>query len=40
MHRFDVSSVFDEETDEFGEDEDEVEGADEGETARPGLTPA
>ncbi|MCX5608838.1 hypothetical protein OHB39_14820 [Streptomyces sp. NBC_00047] len=42
MHRFDVSSVFDEETDEFGEVEDEVEdeGADEGETAWPGLTPA
>ncbi|MER6318410.1 hypothetical protein ABT237_32280 [Streptomyces sp. NPDC001581] len=35
LHRFDVSSVFD---DEDGEDEDEDE--DEDETAEPGLTPA
>ncbi|MFC9825537.1 hypothetical protein ACFV0H_41125 [Streptomyces erythrochromogenes] len=37
LHRFDVSSVFDEEADEFDDVEDEdVE--DEDETARPGLT--
>ncbi|MEU9235841.1 hypothetical protein [Streptomyces subrutilus] len=42
MHRFDVSSVFDEETDEFGEEADEDEGGHTGQDqpARPGLTPA
>ncbi|MFE2241569.1 hypothetical protein ACFXCU_18965 [Streptomyces virginiae] len=46
LHRFDVSSVFDEEADEFedaedsddADDVDDVQGEDE--TARPGLTPA
>lgn len=38
MHRFDVSSVFDDDTDEFGEDVEADE--DEGEAVRPGLTPA
>ncbi|MFJ3727850.1 hypothetical protein ACIPYQ_35505 [Streptomyces sp. NPDC090045] len=40
LHRFDVSSVFDEESDEFDEGEDEGEEEDEDETAEPGLTPA
>ncbi|MCY0946944.1 hypothetical protein [Streptomyces antarcticus] len=46
LHRFDVSSVFDEETDEFDEGEDEDEHGDEhdddreDEGAEPGLTPA
>ncbi|MCC0099043.1 hypothetical protein K7B10_30550 [Streptomyces flavotricini] len=41
LHRFDVSSVFDEETDDFDEDEDEDEDEDAGgQAARPGLTPA
>ncbi|MCY0952380.1 hypothetical protein [Streptomyces sp. H27-S2] len=46
LHRFDVSSVFDEETDEFDEGEGEDEHGDEhdddreDEGAEPGLTPA
>ncbi|WP_328924870.1 hypothetical protein OG429_09575 [Streptomyces sp. NBC_00190] len=46
LHRFDVSAVFDEETDEFDEDEDDdaaedaAEDADEAETAETGLTTA
>ncbi|MFD6230929.1 hypothetical protein ACFWFZ_29315 [Streptomyces sp. NPDC060232] len=36
LHRFDVSSVFDEEADDFDDAEDAQEDA----TARPGLTPA
>ncbi|WP_037837500.1 hypothetical protein [Streptomyces sp. NRRL S-244] len=43
LHRFDVSSVFDEEADDFDEDEDEDEEEEEaadGRAARPGLTPA
>ncbi|MFD3328946.1 hypothetical protein [Streptomyces sp. NPDC058701] len=39
LHRFDVSSVFDEETDEF-DDEDGPEDDREDEAAHPGLTPA
>ncbi|MGW9074932.1 hypothetical protein ACWGQT_36585 [Streptomyces yangpuensis] len=48
LHRFDVSSVFDEETDEFDDIDDQAQDQgksqgqdrDGGRTARPGLTPA
>ncbi|KJY30604.1 hypothetical protein VR46_36050 [Streptomyces sp. NRRL S-444] len=39
LHRFDVSSVFDEEADDFDDDEEDAEEAG-GQAARPGLTPA
>lgn len=39
LHRFDVSSVFDEEADDFDDDEEDAEEAGD-QTAQPGLAPA